>query len=653
MSRPVHAHALLVLVVSLVAPAAAAAQSAAPPVARPVARPVAQSVALTVAPPVVPPGPTGSVTIGLAEYNDLLDRIARPPMRPETVPVPAVVSRAAIAVRINDDLARGTITLQGEVLRAGPAVVPLLAGGIVLDARMNGQTVALMQDKGGHAAVLADRGPFSVVVTWVSPVMTEPGRATILLPVIVAGSLRATIDAAGEGTDLRLDPAVVTQRTSAGGRATVEATLASGVPTRVTWSSRDPQPAPAQRALRLLSDVKSLVTVGEHELRVASLVDVTVVQGTAATLRVRVPDGFELASVSGASIEVASEQPGLVDLTILPGDRRRHQFLVTIERGTPDTTRKATVPLPWLDGSQRETGEVAVEGVGALDLTLDDQPALTRIDVGEVAPALQALAREPLLAASRYHRRAPEAVTLALGIVRFPDAPVLTAVADRAVATTLVTTEGRALTEVMLTVRNQAQPFLKVGLPTGATLLSAEVGGTAVKPAHGVDGTRVPLLRPGLQTREPYRVSFIYLHTGTPFANKGDAQLSLARVDVPIAWLEWEVFLPDRVEVARFSGVAFDRALVDVYASIDRDEERAAVGGLAETVTVVTESPRKELDRLRQANEPSMNVQNLQRRVAGILPVRMDVPRAGRSHSFVRPLVLDEETEVGFKYRRR
>ena len=295
--------------------------------------------------------------------------------------------------------------------------------------------------------------------------------------------------------------------------------------------------------MRLLSDVKSLVTVGEHGLRVASLVDVTVVQGTAATLRVRVPDGFELASVSGASIEVASEQPGLVDLTILPGDRRRHQFLVTIERGTPDTTRKATVPLPWLDGSQRETGEVAVEGVGALDLTLDDQPASTRIDVGEVAPALQALAREPLLAASRYHRRAPEAVTLALGIVRFPDAPVLTAVADRAVATTLVTTEGRALTEVMLTVRNQAQPFLKVGLPTGATLLSAEVGGTAVKPAHGVDGTRVPLLRPGLQTREPYRVSFIYLHTGTPFANKGDAQLSLARVDVPIAWLEWEVFL--------------------------------------------------------------------------------------------------------------
>ena len=49
----------------------------------------------------------------------------------------------------------------------------------------------------------------------------------------------------------------------------------------------------------------------------------------------------------------------------------------------------------------------------------------------------------------------------------------------------------------------------------------------------------------------------------------------------------------------------------------------------------------------------SANVLNLQKRVAGVLPVAIDVPRAGTSFSFVRPLVLDEETRVTFSYKSR
>ena len=52
-----------------------------------------------------------------------------------------------------------------------------------------------------------------------------------------------------------------------------------------------------------------------------------------------------------------------------------------------------------------------------------------------------------------------------------------------------------------------------------------------------------------------------------------------------------------------------------------------------------------------QLNAPSQNVFNLQRRVAGILPVRVDVPRAGKSYRFVRPLVLEEETRITFQYK--
>jgi hypothetical protein len=85
------------------------------------------------------------------------------------------------------------------------------------------------------------------------------------------------------------------------------------------------------------------------------------------------------------------------------------------------------------------------------------------------------------------------------------------------------------------------------------------------------------------------------------------------------------------------------------------------VGTMTESVTVSAESPgapaltaepRKAAeDTFAQA--PSSNVFNLQRRVAGVLPVRMDVPRAGAAYRFVRPLVLDETTNVSFEYRSR
>jgi hypothetical protein len=96
------------------------------------------------------------------------------------------------------------------------------------------------------------------------------------------------------------------------------------------------------------------------------------------------------------------------------------------------------------------------------------------------------------------------------------------------------------------------------------------------------------------------------------------------------------------------------------------------VGALQETVTVTAETPfidarssesgqtiRMNEPRPvqsgppRRADTPSANVQSLQRRAAGVLPIRIEVPRAGTSHRFVKPLVIDEETVVSFRYRRR
>jgi hypothetical protein len=250
-------------------------------------------------------------------------------------------------------------------------------------------------------------------------------------------------------------------------------------------------------------------------------------------------------------------------------------------------------------------------------------------------------------------------------------------------------------------------------------------------------------------------VSFVYMHAGTPLLQKGDFQMALPRMDLPVGIVEWEVFVPELYSVraidgnvidrstlpalfraadrsagvaggivgGRFGGikvtagtglpgqihgratdeagavvpgVAIDIAIDNVHraavtdangrylvsdlpsgvatlsaqlagfrtASSSFDFDRAAkrvdvvmaVASLSETVTVTAESPEihAKARQMQKAPEPpSQNVVNLQRRAVGVLPVRIDVPRAGVSHQFVKPLVVDQETVVSLRYKRR
>jgi hypothetical protein len=702
-----------------------------------------------------PPRPNESpraVTLSLTEYNRLIDLASRPSQAPAVAPVASVLAGADLRVRVERETARGVFTLTGDVLRSGVSRVSLMSGATLMEASVAGRPLPLTVDGSAHAALLPGPGPFSLSLEWGAPLKFAPGRASFIIPVPQSGTARATIDLPGDQADVHLSAGLVTRRSTVAGRTIVEATLDPGSATEVWWSMRDSAPVAAAREARTLADVMTLVTLGDSDVRMVALIDVTVVQGDPRNMEVRLPSGYEVTSISGSSLESSERRDEVVVLTVGDPTARRHQFLISLERQHDGGSFKLDTGVVTVPDVQRERGEIALEGVGALELTAAERDGMHRVDVRELNQALQSLARLPILAAFRYQRSAAAPAGLSLDVKRFADSGVLPAVADRAVATTLVTTEGRALTEIALTVQNRAQPFLKVTLPAGASIVSVDVAGEAAKPVLGNDGTRVPLLRPGFRPSGSYLVTFVYLHAGTPFAKKGEMQMTLPKMDIPVGIVEWEVFVPDNYSVRAIDGNVIDRRSTDrmVVSTSGRDIE-GRVGGVAggvympvlpgqirgrvtdssgevipgvtvalETgrshqstttgpdgtyvlsivpsgpvtltaelagfmsnrrsfvfdqrprqvdfemsVASMTESlavtakppkiakstPRKDEDQ--KQVEPSQNVINLQRRTAGVLPVRIDVPRAGTSHQFVKPLVVDQETVVNFRYKRR
>ena len=709
-------------------------------------------------------GAVGTVTLSLSEYNRLVELSARKAQSPDAAPVPFVLTRAVFKLRVEDQTLQGTVTIDGASLAKGPVKAPLLTGLTILEADQSGNPLPLLLEGSSHAAILTGPGPFAVSLGVAAPLTIDAGRASFTLPAPLAGSSLLSLELPGNHANVHVEPGLVTSRNTANGNTLIEASLEPGKPARVWWTTREVAAPVTQREVRFLSDIKTVVSVGDSQLRLTALCDVNVIQGEPIEFKLAIPAGFELTDASGSSLESSELANGVLTLQVHDPAKRNHQFLIAIER--PNREAKAEPPLFDFEGAQRETGELLVEAVGAMELVATESGGLRRMDVREANAITRSLSHFPLQAAFRYNRRASDAPKLQLEWRQFSDADVLSAVAERATVTTLMTVEGRSLTEVSLRVRNHAQSFLKVELPRGAQIVTAEVEGQAVKPAQDPDGSRVPLLRAGLNSSGAYTVSFVYLSSGSRFTKNGTYDMGLPRLDLPINLLTWEVSLPDQLTVKQFGGNAisaevFPPAGQDYLVDVNDDGEefepnnwrrtdlnallpgqlggivvdlngslvpganvtvttqsgsnvttksdsegRWVLGGIApgpvsvriaapgfkdtrqelnydasrpmrlgttlqvgevqETVTVTgnaalsTESRRienlvrkNEKDDQIFANAPSQNVFNLQRRVAGILPVRMEVPRGGRSYRFVRPLVLDEETKITFQYKLR
>jgi len=734
-----------------------------------------------------PPPATGNVTLSLDEYNRLLALANRSGKKSEAPPAAYVLKHAELKLHVVDENVLGSLQFEGETLAANETKVPLASGLTVFEARHGSKPLPLLLENGTHTAILPGESEFSVTLDAGLALAIDTGRASFALSAPSAGSVHLSLTVPGERTNVQLNHGIITHRTSIGGNTEIEATLVPGQTANVFWNTREVLAPVVPREVRFLSDVKSLVSVTESDLQIAALVDLNVVQGEADQFSVAIPDGFEVTAVNGPTLESSEVENGVLKLKVARRGLGAQEFLISLERPISDSS--AVAPILAFKDAQRETGEVLIEGQGTLELTAKESGGLKRLDIKEVNPYLRALSRYSLQAAFRYHRQPSDSPTLVLAWTRFPDSSVLAAIAERATVTTLVTTEGRSLTEVKLTIKNQAQPFLKVDLPAGASILTAEVAGEKVKPVQGADGDRVPLLRTGFRPAGAYTVSFVFLHSGAPFAKKGDGDISLPKMDLPIGVIEWELFLPEQFKVKDFSGDATNASLfpseygaylnapsgtvaanadfqVDAIVGtaspssngrafgglitltpavlapgqlggfiFDRsgavinnatiELQNLATGGILRVAstaegywivsglssggyqmtasspgfrmlrqnisyhsgnsaayrltmdaafsseTVVVESSGQQIlmdtgsiaekdKKHKAANVPapaappptaSANVFNLQRRVAGVLPVAVDVPRTGTSYHFLRPLVVNEETKLAFSYK--
>ena len=254
---------------------------------------------------------------------------------------------------------------------------------------------------------------------------------------------------------------------------------------------------------------------------------------------------------------------------------------------------------------------------------------------------------------------------LPVEVRRLQDVAVRVASIDRAMLVTMITEEGMAVTRARYDIRNNIKQFLRIVLPKEAQIWSAEVGGKVVKPAR--DGENGAILIPLFKSVETSRVldtfpiEVVYMESApkTPLVY-GKHLLKAPATDILANEIAWQVLMPEEQRIFRTTGdlkparagsTMQQATLVRGQASVSQETIYRLREGIERFYIKDINNPAASAG----GGEPRYKGQDLAAsnagdvEVAGVLPVRIDLPAEGVSYLF-RRLMAPEGQDLSFTF---
>jgi hypothetical protein len=605
----------------------------------------------------------GWVVLPVEEYRTLHARAYPIERDPELPPVEATLTRVDYDLRINSDLASGRATLTVDVLKDGWVRVPVPAGLLVREARLDGKLVSLVPGAGGKtggqlSALLSHPGRAVLLLDIALPVASSAGEESISLPATASGVTRASVLLLRQSVDIKLVGGLLSEKSES---ATESKWIAYGRGNEAltfTWRRKTEDHRTTQ-PLRLRGSVTQLVGLGEDSTSITAEVNLEVTQGAAHEVKIQIPDKVTINQVLGAMVADWEVKANELSVTFLEPVEQRARFVITGETRSP-REGQIDIPLLRLLNAERETGGVAVEVLGAgeiKDIKSEGLESADATDLGEMVSSRQSQS----LTAFRFRSGAAKLTrSLSADVARYTPQAVLMANVEEARYQVLVSAQGKILVQARYAVRNNQRNFLKIALPAGATLWSASLAGKAVRPGQSPDGSLLlPLdkARSGEEAPE-FAVEVVYLARGTAWNDKGQFKLALPALDLPVSRTGLLVYHPPLFKVAPETG-AFRTAAYEnpASAALNPPVSFASVGGVAGAAMSAPEPPQpsalvmEDKDELNSKRSQAatqtlldkFRTDSLAGKRAGILPIRVSFPAFGPSLYLVSELTAENQ----------
>jgi hypothetical protein len=602
------------------------------------------------------------VVIPVEEYRVLRAKAYPVEHDPEPPPLDATLTRVDYDLHVAGDLAAGRASLTVDVLKDGWVRVPVPAGLLVREARLDGKPVSLVpgtQGKGGtHLCALLSHAGRSVLLLDVDvPVTASAGDESMSLPSTDSGVTRAAVLLPRQGVDLRIGGGLLSEKSESSGETKWLAYGRGNEALTFTWRKKT-EDHHIELPLRLRGSLTQLTSLAEDSTSIYAEANFEIVQGAAREVRIQLPDKITVNQVSGAMVADWEMKNGELAVTFLEPVEHSARFVISGEARLPKDGI-IDIPLLRLLNTERDTGGVAVEILGAGEIKdqkaqgLEDADAT---DLGEMVASRQS----PALVAFRARSGEAGATrSLSVNVARYDQQAVLMANIEEARYQVLMSADGKELVQARYAVRNNQRNFVKVTLPAGATVWSVSLAGRPVRPGQAPDGSLLlPLEKSrGGDDAPAFAIEILYLAKAAAWNDKGQEKVTLPALDLPISRTGLLLYYPPLFKVSAEPGMFRTQQYVNPT-SAALEPISSGAGGVFSAATPAA-SP-KQYDRLeemaklesRDAKEKkdatqalldSFKAKSLAGRVTGILPINVAFPAFGPSIFLVSELTSENQ----------
>src|SRR5260370_34314520 len=185
----------------------------------------------------------GWVVITIGDYRSLHAKAYPPDREPEAPPVDATLTRVDYDLRIDGDLAAGRASLTVDVLKDGWVRVPIPAGLLVREAKLDGKLVSLVPGAAGKGtnqlcALLSRPGRAVLQLDIALPITSTAGEESIYLPSTASGVTRGSVRLPRQGVDIKLTGGLLAEKSELGAESKWLAYARGNEPLTFTWKRK-------------------------------------------------------------------------------------------------------------------------------------------------------------------------------------------------------------------------------------------------------------------------------------------------------------------------------------------------------------------------------------------------------------------------------
>ena len=570
----------------------------------------------------------------------------KPVQKPVKLPADFIIASSDVTGTLHEKGATFVLKMGLDILKEeGWKRIPLLPATVALKERTLPKNCYLHVDNGYYELLTKAKGHHDIMLSFAVAVTERAGTHSVRFGAVPSGTSTLELTVAQKDVDIKVAgaQAVLPLENTTGG-TTVGASLPSGAPVSINWQRALAEVAKVPA--KLYAETRTLVLVGEGILTCRETATVSILHSGVRDVDFTVPKGISVLDVTGTDVlnwNVNKDGKLNVRFSHEVTGSRVVSIVYELAIPTPKESDKGkstcTAPVLSLVGAVREKGYVGVVAQANVEISVGPKAKVTTVDVRQLPADILRMTTQPVLLGFRYIGGGQE---VPLIVQKHADVKVLLTIVDTASATVMQTQDGPRIVQMLYSVRNSRNQFLRVTLPSkDAEIWSVTVAGKSVRPARDAAGqVLIPLVRSDAQHLSAFPVELVYVEKPiVKPGKKGTVIVKLPATDEAVTHMTLKLYLPAEGDYS--SGLFGD------------DEFEGTLRQVKEFTKLRSAGRGRPSDA--HANNALLQEQFSQRAQkkasdAGVEPIRVKLPLRGKVFNFEKILVLDKDLSVKFDY---